>query len=243
MLKTTFALLAAAGLASTLGAGDLEFSLGYGLAFPGSRNLYLDTQGTGEVGTFVQTRFQGPWTEPALEAAYEVYRTRGYRTWVRAGYATALSGLDYAKVGQSITSASLQSETFNGTVKDSQLLLGVGVTYDTGKLGEYGAALFFRSNRIAASGTLTTAADINSNFSNTPSGSSQSATVSDLDLRLSMGLVQTYPTCKVFQRISLDWGFGGSSGNVGAADWQLNKAYLQRLKPSSGYQFAVGIRL
>ena len=243
MLKTILAALAAAGLTATLGAGDLEFSLGYGLAFPGSRNLYLDTQGAGGTGTFIQTRFQGPWTEPALEAAYEVARVHGYRTWVRAAYATSLSGLDYTKVGQNLGSASIQSETFNGTAKNSQLLLGVGVTYDTGKLGEYGAALFYRSNRIGLSGTLTSAADLSSNLTSTPSGWSQSATVADLDLRLSMGLVQTFPTYRTFQRISLDWGFGGASGDVAASGWQLDKAYLQRLKPSSGFQFAFGIRL
>ena len=77
----------------------------------------------------------------------------------------------------------------------------------------------------------------------TPSAWSQSATVADLDLRLSMGLVQTFPTYRTFQRISLDWGFGGASGDVAASGWQLDKAYLQRLKPSSGFQFAFGIRL
>ena len=245
MSKMILSALAAATLATTLAAGDLEFSVGYGLAFPGNRNLYLDHQDAAGHGTFVQTRFQGPWNEPALELGYELFKVNGTRTWLRAGYASALSGLAYSKVGEQVTPTSIQTQTFNGTAKDSQMMVGLGLTYDTGKLGEYGAALYYRSNRINLSGTVVNAADTGSNFTATPAAYAQAATVADLDLRLSMALVQTFPTCKTFQRISMDWGFGASSGTVNGdtSDWQLTKAYLQRLKPSSGFQFAFGVRL
>lgn len=243
MMHRTSILLAAALAVTPLAAGDLELSVSYGFAFPGNRNLYLVNEDSNGLGTFVQTRFGGPWQQPGLRVGYELFRAQGVRTWVQAGYATSLGGLDYSKVGQNVSLASIASETFNGTVKASRMDLGLGLTFDTGKLGEYGAALLYRSHRIALDGTLTTATITGATVTTVASGSSQSATVSDVALELSMGLVQPHPTFKTFQRISMDWGFGGSGGTVNAGDWRLDKDYLVRLKPASSFQFTFGIRL
>jgi len=235
----------AALCAASLCAGEVEASVVYGFVFPGNRNLNLDNPGTGGGSTFVQTRFAGPWQEPSVELAWEVARYQAMKVWVRTGYGASSRGRDYAKVGLETGSTGIASETFSGRAKVSQALGGLGLTFDSGQLGEYGVALLYRLNHITLDGTLTTAVYGSAGLMPVATGYARNASVSDLDLRLSMGLVQVFPTCKLFQRISLDWGLGGNTGTVNgdATDWQLNANYLARLKPAAGFQFAFGVRL
>jgi hypothetical protein len=171
-----------------------------------------------------------------------VYKTGAWKFWAGAGYETGLGSPDYYKLGQSTTqTTNSRTETLNGTASYARYQFGVGTTLATGTIGEYGVYLWRRVNRLGLDGTLTSFDLQSDTTTNAPS--KLHATASDFMLEFTMGFVQTQPTFKTFERISFGTAFGPDFGQIAASDWQLEKAYADRLRPTLEIRFAFGVRL
>jgi hypothetical protein len=231
-------------LSTPMMANDTELGLSIGAGNPDQKNLNL-SNGTliSSTGTSITTQFSGPWKLAGIDLARELVRGEKMSFWVRAGYTTALGNLDYAKDGQdSPVAFEYNSEVINGTVSYSNYTYGLGLSFTTNKVGEYGISVDRRTHHTKLSGTLT---QINIPGTNSTSGYSLSTTDSDYLVTLSMTFVQAHPTFKTFQRISYGFSFGGDSGDV-QADHQgylMNSAYLVRTHPSQELRFGYGFRL
>jgi len=229
---------------SLLRANDLDVSLSLGLGFPSKGNIYNNDDEGGGSDTFIQTRTSSPWTLLGLQVNYEVFKQTSVRYWVGAGYADGLNAPSYYKFGQStFQSTTSSTEIVNGTASYNRFQYGIGATWATGTIGEYGAFLWRRNNRFGIDGTVNTIQVQGTSL--TPGSGSVAAhsSVADFMLELSMGFLQAQPDFKTFERISFGLAFGPSYGNVGATDWQLNDQYGERLLPSREIRFAFGIRL
>jgi hypothetical protein len=243
-LGATCSTLAVVLSSVALQARDLEFSLSLASGFAVKPNLYLEGQGAAGSSSFVQTRFSGPWLLGGLHASCEVYKHEAWKFWAGAGYEAGLGTPGFYQFGQATSQASSSStEILNGTAKYSRYQLGVGATLATGTLGEYGAYLWRRTNRLGLDGTLSTFALQGTALNAKAAGYASSSSASDFMLELSMGFVQTRPTFKTFERISFGSAFGKGFGNVAAADWQLDSAYNDRLRPTLEIRFSFGVRL
>ena len=225
-------------------ARDLELSLSLGEGYPVKRNLYLlDEQGGGS-STSVQTQFSGPWLLGGARASCEVVKAGPWRFWVGAGYEAGLGSPDYYKTGQSIVqAASSNTETLNGTAKYSRYQIGLGTTFATGTIGEYGAYFWRRSHRTALDGTLSTWQVEGGQLTSGSNGYSLHASDYDYMLELSMGFIQTLPTFRTFERISFGTAFGPGYGLVNSGNWQINPAFADRLRPTLEISFSFGVRL
>jgi hypothetical protein len=233
-----------AGLALLLGAcalraNDLELSLSLGSGYAGMQDLYLeDAQ-----GDTVQTRFQGPWTLGGIRADYQVYKHESLKYWVGAGYVASLGAPDYTQRGVLIPSALAGStENFQGTCSYRREQAGVGATWSTGTLGEYGAFLWLRNNRLGLDGTASTII-LNGSYETATASRSIRSNALDAMLELSMDFLQTQPTYRTLERISLGATLAHAYGNVAVTDWQLNDAYAQRQRPGLEISFSFGVRL
>jgi hypothetical protein len=232
-------------LAPALGAADTELGLSLGAGNPAKDNLNLanGTLITG-TGTAINTQFSGPWKLAGFDLAQELARGERVRFWVRVGYTTGLGSPAYVKDGQDSPAVdAYTSEVVNGTLTTSAFTCGLGLSWVTNKLGEYGLDVARRTNRTKVSGTLTTLS-----FPEGPggtSGYSLSDTDSDWQVTLSMTFVQAHPTFKTFERLSYAFALGGASGDV-AADHQgylMGGAYLARTVPGQELRFGFGFRL
>ena len=239
--RMILAVLMVAGVAQ---AKDLEMSVSLGSGYPVKPNLYLAGQTPDGTSTFVQTRFTGPWLLGGLHVNYEVYKHEAWKFWAGVAYERGLGSPAYYKLGQSTyQSAASSTEILQGSAQYSRIQFGGGATLATGTLGEYGVYLWRRMNRIGLDGTLSTFQLQGTALAAQTAGTSGTSSASDFMLEFSMGFVQTRPTYKTFERISLGSAFGPSFGNVGAGDWQLDHAYNDRLRPTLELRFSFGVRL
>ena len=240
----TRAILAILMLATAAQAKDLEVSVSLGSGYPVKPNLYLQGQSQDGSTTFVQTRFTGPWLLGGVHLNYEVYKHEAWKFWVGAGYESGLGSPAYYKLGQATYQASASStEILEGSAKYSRYQFGGGATLATGTLGEYGIYLWRRVNRLGLEGTLSTFQVQGTGLAAQTVGTNGSSNRSDFMVEFSMGFVQTRPTFKTLERISLGSAFGPAFGNVGAGDWQLEHAYNDRLRPTLELRFSFGVRL
>ena len=225
-------------------AADLELSLSLGTGYPVKRNLYETQDLGGGASTFVQTQFKGPWVQGGAHVNYEVFKTGAWKFWAGAGYETDLGSPDFYKLGQSTTQATTSTtETLNGSASYSRYQFGLGTTLATGTLGEYGVYLWRRVNRLGLSGTLTTFNLQGGGTTTKDTSPTLHSNDSDFMLELTMGFTQARPTFKTFERISFGTAFGPAFGQVAASEWQLDKAYADRLRPTLEVSFAFGVRL
>jgi len=225
-------------------ANDVELSVSLASGFPVKPNLYLQGLGATGTSTFVQTRFSGPWLMAGLHANYQVYKLENYKFWAGGAYESGLGSPSFYKLGQFNNGAiASTTEILNGTAKYSRYQLGVGATLATGTLGEYGAYLWRRTNRLGLDGTLSTFNVQGTALTSKNVGYGSTSSASDFMLELSMGFVQARPTFKTFERISFGSAFGRGFGNVAAGDWQLDSAYNDRLRPTIEIRFSFGVRL
>jgi len=224
-------------------ARELEFSLSLASGFAVKPNLYLEGQGAEGTGSFVQTRFSGPWLMGGLHANCEVYKLEAWKFWAGAGYESGLGTPGFYKFGQASQATASSTEILNGSAKYSRFQLGVGATLATGTLGEYGAYLWRRTNRLGLDGTLSTFNVQGTALTSKNVGYGSTSSASDFMLELSMGFVQARPTFKTFERISFGSAFGRGFGNIAAGDWQLDSAYNDRLRPTIEVRFSFGVRL
>ena len=231
-------------LGAPLRANDTEIGLSVGAGNPGQKNLNL-SNGTLVLGTgtAVSTQFSGPWKLAGIDVAQELFRGEAVKFWLRAGYTSALGNLDYAKDGQdSPVAYAYHSETINGSLSYSNLTYGLGLSFLTNKVGEYGISVDRRTHRTTLKGTLTHV-DLPGSLGS--SAYSRSLSDSDFLVTLSMTFVQAHPTFKTYQRIYYGFSMGGDSGDM-RADHQgylMSDAYLVRTHPSQELRFGFGFRL
>ena len=226
------------------GAKDLELSLSLGEGYPVKRNLYLvDNLGSG-TSTFVQTQFSGPWVLGGVHVNGEFAKAGAWKFWAGAAYESGLGSPSYYKTGQStVLAATSNTENLNGTAKYSRYQVGLGTTVATGTLGEYGCYLWRRSNQVKLDGTLSTFAIQGTSITSQNAPYALKSSGYDYMLELSMAFVQAQATTRTFERISLGTAFGPGYGLVGAANWQLDPAFADRLRPTLELSFSFGVRL
>ena len=238
--------IALAGLVSPgfAQARDLDLALTLGTGFTSRGNLYLEQNAPDGSGTFLQTRFNGPWNLAGVLASVEMARRGSMKLWVGAGFVANLGSPAYYQTGQAtIQATSSNTQILNGSASYRRIQYGIGATWTTGNLGEYGAYLWRRNHRLGLEGTLNTIAIQGTAL--TPGMASTSIHSSSADgmLELSMAFLQAQPTFKTLERISLGLGFGPGSGTLGASDWQLTGQDAERLRPAMELRFAFGVRL
>ena len=236
-------LLATLALVAAAQAKDLELSLSLASGFPVKPNLYLEGEG-GAGTTFVQTRFTGPWLLGGAHVNVEVTKAQAWKLWVGAGYERGLGSPAYYKLGQATyANDASSSEILNGSAHYSRYQVGGGATLTTGTLGEYGAFLWRRLNRVGLDGTLSTFQIQGTSLVAQGTGLRTSSGRDDFMLELTMGFTQARPTFKTFERIGLGTAFGPGFGSVGAGNWQLDDAFNDRLRPTLELSFSFGVRL
>ena len=227
-------------------AADVELAFSLGQGYPIKKDLYRQEDLGSGSATFIQTRFSGPWNLGGLQASLELYKHEALKLWAGAGFVSGLGAPGYFKFGQNtVQGTNSTTEMLEGSGKYRRYQAGLGATWSTRTLGEYGAFLWMRSNRLTVSGTRTliTQQDLNPAPTLASSHSSLSNTANDAMLELSMAFVQPRPTFKTFERISFGTAFGHGFGEVGSGSWQLEPTYPARLRPTVEIRFTLGVRL